>query len=230
VRLVGVVLLLVGLVAVVVGTFSGFGSLFSWNGRHAIDVVALPEGRAVRTLVPEPGRRYTASIQVTFDRGSVETREGIAVVEAKLPLVLRVKDPAGTVRAEAMGWLDPNEPPNVLYGQSAHGAAARADGPRSTELVVERLVGPFIAASNAPLSVEVDLGADRAGRARIVERRLVIYDDALPPRIHNAFVAAGAGAGVLVAGAAVLVVGWWRRRQVGQAGRKRGGIPARDVV
>lgn len=221
-RAVGVVLLFLGLVAVVVGTFSGCGALFSWNGRHATDVVALAEGRTVRKVVPEPGRRYTVSVQLAFDRESVETREGVAIVEAKIPLVVRVKDSAGTVRAEVTGWLDPNEPPNVLYGQSA-----RADVPHPAELMVERVVGPFIAASNAPLSVEVELGPDRIGRARASERRLVIYDDALPAKIRNAFVAAGLGAVAFGAGTVLLVAGWFRRRR---RPRNRGGIPASDVV
>lgn len=225
-RLVGVVLLLVGLLAVVVGTFSGCGTLFSWNGRHPIDAMDLPEGATVRSLVPEPGRRYTVSVQVVFDREGLDTHEGVTLVEAKQPLVVRVKDAAGTVRAEVVGWLDPNEPPNVLYGQSAKNPLPHSTKPMP-ELVVERLVGPFIASDKAPLSVQVDLGADRIGHARIAERRLVFYDDAMPPRIWNAFLVAGAGGAAFFIGAVLLVVGWWRRRR---GPRKRGGIPAHDVV
>jgi hypothetical protein len=221
VRGAGVVLLFLGLVALVVGIFSGCGTLFSWNGRHPIDVATLAEGANVRQLVPSPGRRYTVSIQLVFDREGIETREGIAIVEARIPLVVRVKDPAGTVRAEVVGWLDPSEPPNVLYGQ-----AARPDVPHPAELMIERLVGPFTTASNAPLSVDVELGTDRIGRARVSERRLVVYDDALPPKIRNAFVAAGVGGAAFGAGALLLVVGWFRRRR----SRNRSGIPAPDVV
>jgi hypothetical protein len=223
VRLIGVVLSLVGLVVVVVGTFSGCGSLFSWNGRHAVLAHALSEGHTTHELVPVEGRRYTIGIQVVFDREGLQSRDGIAVVEAKMPLVVRVKDASGTTRAETAGWLDPNEPPNVLYGQAARESMR---GPMP-ELAVERLVGPFTAASDAPLAVDVDLGPDRIGTAHVVERRLVIHDDAWPPSIRNAFIAAGVGATAFVFGIALVVVGWFKRRRTP---RKRGGISASDVV
>ncbi|MBX3197674.1 MAG: hypothetical protein KF894_05985 [Labilithrix sp.] len=242
----GFVLVLLGLIGIIVGAFNGSGSLFAWNGRHPIDTFALDGAPTVRTLVPEPGRRYTVSVQVTFERAGLELHEGATLVEAKMPLVVRVKDPAGNTRAEAVGWLDPGEPPNVLYGQavpnartSQHPDERTGSGPTSEapsggrlarpppELVVERLVGPFVASSEEPLSVAVDLGPDRVGRARIAERRLVIYDDALPPNIRNAFVVAGVGVVVFLAGLVVLVVAWFRRRG---APRKRGGIPAKGGV
>lgn len=241
-RRLGLVLVFLGAIGVVVGTFNGSGSLFAWNGRHPIDTLALDEAATARTFVPEPGRRYTVSVQVVFEREGLATHEGAAVVEAKMPLVVRVKDSAGTTRAEAIGWLDPGEPPNVLYGQTApqahvpqrpddrRGPAGAPEAPPrgrlarpSPELVVERLVGPFVASSDEPLAVTVDLGPDRVGRARIAERRLVIYDDAVPPNIRNAFVVAGAGAAASFAGLVVLVVAWFRRRG---APRNRGGIPA----
>lgn len=240
VRVIGVILFFLGLLAVVVGGFNGYGTLFSWNGRHPVDVIALGEGRVVEKLTPVPGRRYTVSVQVRFEREGLEHREGITVVEAKMPLAVRVKDPAGTTRAEVVGWLDPAEPPNVLYGHSVQeprrlprpaGSAATSRWGRSSqatpELAVERLVGPFAASSDAPLSIEVDLGPDRVGRARIAERRLVIYDDALPPKVWNAFLLAGGGGALLVAGLVLLVAGWFRRRG---SRRKRGGIPAPNVV
>lgn len=229
-RVLGAILFFLGLLAVVVGGLNGYGTLFSWNGRHPVDVIALGEGRRVETFTPAPGRRYTVSVQIRFEREGLERREGITVVEAKMPLAVRVKDGAGTTRAEVVGWLDPAEPPNVLYGQSAQerrparGGASRSEMP---ELVVERLVGPFASSSAAPLAIEVDLGPDRVGRARIGERRLVIYDDALPPPIWNALLLAAGGGVLLVAGLVVLAAGWFRRRG---ARRKRDGIPARDVV
>jgi hypothetical protein len=224
VRGAGVVLLFLGLVATVVGLFSGCGTLFSWNGRHPIDVTSLTEGKADRrTLEPKAGRRYTVSVQVVFDRETVETREGgVATLEAQFPLVVRVTDPAGTVRAEAAGWLDPNQPPNVLYGQSV-----RDDAGRKPELMVERLVGPFTASSTAPLAINVELGPDRVGHAGVSERRLVVYDDAIPAKIHKTFVVAGVGALAFIAGAVLLGVGWFRRRR---RPRNRGGIPKADVV
>jgi hypothetical protein len=208
VRAAGVFLLLLGLLASVVGLFSGCGSLFSWNGRHAIDVQTLPEGPSSRTLVPEPGRRYTLSVQVVFDREGLTKRDGVIVVEAKMPLVVRVKDPAGTTLAEVTGWLDPNEPPNVLFGQTARESMR---GPTS-DLYVERSVGPCIAASATPVSVDVDLGPDRVDAAQILARRLVIHDDALPSSIRNAFVVAAGGVVAFVAGLVIVVIGWFRRR------------------
>lgn len=225
-RITGLALLFVGLIALIVGTMSGCNTLFSWNGRHTVDAAALTEGHTTRALSPEPGRRYTVSIRLLFDRDSVELRDGVADVHAAFPLVVRVTDKQHTVRAEVSGWLDPSEPPNVLYGQAVKEAAMPY-----TELSVERLVGPFIASSADPLSIDVDLGPDRVGRARVLERRLVVYDDALPPQIRHAFMLAGGGAVVFVAGAVLTIRGWLRRRRdSGRTGRKRGGIPAADVV
>lgn len=229
-RALGIVFLFLGFVAVVVGTFSGCGSLFSWNGRHPVDTVVLQERSTQRPLKPVPGRRYTLSVQVVFDRESVETREGVAIVEAKFPIVVRVTDRAGTSMADTKGWLDPNEPPSVLYGQSVSDARAA-----HTELVVERLIGPFLTASDGPLTVSVDLGPDAVAegrRARVTERRLIVYDDALPPTIRNAFVLAAVGAFSFVAGLALVIVGWFRSRGRGSSPgrRKRGGIPGPNVV
>jgi hypothetical protein len=217
VRLPGVVLLILGLIALVVGIFSGCGSLFSWNGRHAIETSPLPEGDTTRTLTPVPGRRYTVSVQVAFDREGLEAGEGGPRVSAKMPLVVHVRDGAGTSLAGATGWLDPNEPPNVLYGQ---GARESARGPMP-ELAVERLVGPFTAASAAPLSVEVRLGPDRVGTARATARRLVIYDDALPPPIRNAFIVAALGAVAFFSGAVLLVTAWLRLPRRPSGSRKK---------
>ncbi|MBX3211729.1 MAG: hypothetical protein KF850_06830 [Labilithrix sp.] len=107
-----------------------------------------------------------------------------------------MKDPAGNTRAEAVGWLT-GEPPNVLSTavmslnarrrstrtsdrgrartRGAVGRAARAGPP--PELVVERLVGPFVASSEEPPPAAVDPAGSRRPRP-IAERRLVIYDDA----------------------------------------------------
>ncbi len=218
----GVVLLLLGLVAAVVGTFSGCNSLFTWNGRHAVEVMPLGEGPTTRELVPWGGRRYTVSVQVVFDREGLPESEGMPVVHAKMPLVVQVKDRMGTTLAQAAGWLDPAERPNVLYGQAAPPSQR---GPMP-ELLVERLVGPFASAGDQPLSVYVDLGADRVGEARIASRRLVIYDDRLPPSIRNSFVVAAVGALAFLAGVVLVAMGWWRRR----ARRKRIGIRTGDVV
>jgi hypothetical protein len=129
-------------------------------------------------------------------------------VDAKMPLVVQVKDGSGTSIIRAAGWIDPHEPPNVLLGQAEQPHAGRP----MPELVVERLVGPFLVTSAAPISIDVNLGPDRVGTTKIVERRLVIHDDAWPPAVRNAFLGAGAGAAALVAGIVLLVVGWFRRR------------------
>ncbi len=231
-RIIGVVLLVLGLVAAVAGTFSGLGSLFSWNGRHPISVVTLDEGPTTQELVPEPGRRYTLSIQVVFEREGLRKEEGVTHVEAKMPLVVRVKDQMGTSLAEATGWLDPAEPPNVLYGQAVRESEPRPGTPnartRATpELVVERLVGPFSSSSNAPLSVYVDLGADRVGTARIASRQLVIHDDRMPPNVRSSFIVAGVGLTAFLTGVVLVVIAWFKRRRTP---RKRGGIRASDVV
>jgi hypothetical protein len=216
-RLAGALLALVGLVAAVVAAFSGCGALFSWNGRHPIESRPLGEGPVTETLLPDPGRRYTVSVVVVFDREGLERRDdGLPVVRAKLPLVVRVKDPAGTSLAEATGWLDPDEPPNVLSGLAAR---ERARGP-TPELSVERLVGPFTVASSAPLTIDVTLGPDRAGGSRIAARRVVVYDDALPPSIRNAFIVVACGSAAFLAGIVVLVGGWLRRRSRSAAARR----------
>src|SRR5262245_20950747 len=113
-RLAGLVLVLFGLVAALVGTFAGMGSLFAWNGRHAVGSRPLVEGAVTEQLVPVAGRRYTVSVVVVFDREGLPTRDGAVVVQAKFPLVVRVKDAAGTSLAATSGWVDPEEPPNVL--------------------------------------------------------------------------------------------------------------------
>lgn len=214
VRAVGVLLLFVGLIASVVGFFSGCGTLFRWNGRHVIATETLATDVAYsKTFVPEPGRRYTLAIHVVFDRESVPTMDGSAKPEAKMSLVARVKDSAGTKLAEVTGWLDPAEPPNVLYGQSVPDSVTAARGDQAPELFVERLVGPFSTASAAPLVIEVNLGPDRLGAHRILHRRLILHDDALPSSIRNAFILGSGGVVLLLAGLIVAFIGWWRTRK-----------------
>ena len=207
-RLLGVFFLLLGVVAAVVGTFHGCGALFTWNGRHEVRSEPLGDVATRTTLLPDAGKRYTLAIEVVFDREDLPRRDGVVQVEAKMPLVATVKDAAGTKLAQVAGWLDPEEPPNVLYGQ----AAPEVRGRPAPELVVVRLLGPFTAASTAPLTVDVNLGPDRVGKAKILARRLVIHDDALPPAIRNAFILSVSGGVSFLAGVVLLVVGWFRRR------------------
>lgn len=218
----GVALFLIGLLAVIVCTMNGCGQFFTWSGRNAIESVPLAEGHTHHSFTPWGGRRYTVAIQAVFDPDQVEERDGMGAVEAKMSLVVRVKDKAGTTLAETTGWLDPNERPNVFYTRQLRKQVR--GGPR--EIAVERLVGPFLCASDDPLDVDVDLGPDRVGRVPILERRLVIHDDALPPAIRNAAIGAAAGAISGTAGFVLLVIGWWR----GRRRRKRSGIPRPNVV
>jgi hypothetical protein len=214
VRAVGVLLLFVGLIASVVGFFSGCGTLFTWNGRHVIDVQTLPDDVAYsKTFVPEPGRRYTLAIHVVFDRETAPKVDGSAKPEVKMSVVARVKDSVGTKLADVTGWVDPNEPPNVLYGQAVPDSVTVARGDQAPELFVERLIGPFSSASAAPLVIEVNLGPDRIGSQRILHRRLVLHDDAIPSSIRNAFILGSGGVALFLTGFILGFLGWWKRRK-----------------
>lgn len=208
VRIPGAVLLFVGLVLGVVGLFNGCNGLFTWNGRHPISITPMAaEGPTKPALVPEAGVRYTVAVQVVFDRAAAVRKDETDTVSAHMPLVVTVKDSHDTSLAKTSGWLDPNEPPNVLYGASAK------ESRRMPELVAERLVGPFMAASVAPLDVMVDLGADQAGGTPITERRIAIYDDKIPPSIKGFLAAGGVGVALFLAGIVVSLVGFFRRKK-----------------
>jgi hypothetical protein len=230
-RLAGVFTFLIGLVAVVVGTFNGCGSLFTFNGRHVVGSRAIDrtDGPIHQPLLPTAGRRYTLAVQVVFDREDLPRDEGLVRVEARMPLVVQVKDGTGRALTQVSGWLDPNEPPNVLYGQAAHESTR---GPMP-DLLVERLVGPFIATSSDPISIDVEIGPDRVGSAQITSRRLVVHDDALPASIRNAFIVAATGSAVLFAGVVLIGVGFFAKRFRStrkDGARKRVVIPRPDVV
>lgn len=220
-RLLGLSLLFLGFCAVVAGGFVSCTSIFAWSGRRAVESHAFAPGSPeARTLVPEAGRRYSIGVQIHFDRGVVPVRDGVAEVEARLPLVVRVSDRSGTSLAETMGWLDPHEPPTALYG---HGAQPQGRDRTLPDLFAERIVGPFGVSAGEPLDVRVDLGADRVGRGAIREARLVVYDDALPVSIKGAIGGAVAGVVVMLVGAYLTLVGFFRRRR-----RRRGarvGVP-----
>lgn len=207
-RITGAALLFFGLVLGVVGLFNGCNGLFTWNGRHAISLAPLAaEGPTKTSFVPEGGVRYTLAVQVVFDRAATTRKDETSAVEAHMPLVVTVKDGHGTSLAQTSGWVDPNEPPNVLYG------AAAKESRRMPELAVERLVGPFMAASVAPLDVFIDLGPDQTGGTPILERRLAIYDDKIPPSIKGFLAAGGVGVLLFFAGIGVSLVGFFRRRK-----------------
>lgn len=220
-RVSGVALFLLGLVTLIVCSMNGCGAFFTWNGRNPIESVPLPEGHTHHRFTPWGGRVYTIAVQVIFDPEHVEEKDQMASVSAKMSLVVKVKDKAGTSLAEATGWLDPDEKPNVFYTRPLR--VQTRGGPR--EISVERLIGPFRTSGDEPLDIDVDLGPDRVGRFPILERRLVIHNDALPPAIRNGAIGAAAGAIAALAGFVLLLVGWWRGRR-----RKRSGIPRASVV
>jgi hypothetical protein len=206
-RILGTVLLLVGLLLLVSGTLLGCGALFSWNGKHLIETRTLEsETPFVLVLAPEPGRRYSCSVQIVFERTAPPPA-------AKLSVVARVVDKSGSKLAETVGWIDPDEPPTVLYGTHA--------GREKSDLLAERGIGAFHASSRDPVEVRIELGADRTGTARILERRLVVYDDVTPAPIKRALWGAAAGGVLLLTGLGVLFGSFFRRRA------RRGGIRGR---
>jgi len=213
-RRIALFLVVLGIVAVVVGAAQGCGRLFSFNGRHPIAVEPLVPGTPLRKSFPaRSDRRYTLAVQVVFEREGLPEANGQLVVEARLPLVAALEDTSGVAVAKVVGWLDPSEPPAVLYGHSADKNQRRPSGAPPTELVVERLVGPFTALDDRAVMFAVDLGADRIGKVPIKEARCVIYDDVLPTSIRAAFGGAVAGVAALVSGVILLLFGLVRSRR-----------------
>lgn len=203
-RILGSLLLVVGLLLLVSGSLLGCGALFSWNGKHLVETRTLESDKPfVHTLEPEPGRRYSFAVQVVFER--TETAPA-----AKISIVARVVDKSGAKLGETIGWIDPDEPPTVVYG--IH---------QASELLAERVIAAFHASSRDPVEIRVELGADRTGTTRILERRLVVYDDVTPAPIKRALWGAAAGGVLFVAGILVLFGSFFRRRS------RRGGIRAR---
>lgn len=207
VRIVGTLLFVVGLLLLVSGSLLGCGALFSWNGKHLVDTQTVESEKPfVHSFTPEPGRRYSFAVQVVFERTE-------AAPAAKLSLVASIVDKSGAKLGETVGWIDPDEPPTVVYG--IH---------QSSELLAERVVGAFHATTRDPVEVRVELGADRTGTTRILERRLVVYDDVTPAPIKRALWAAALGGVLFVAGIAVLFASFFRGRA------RRGGIRPRKIV
>lgn len=212
-RRLGFGLVIVGLVVAIVGTALGSGALFTFSGRHPIATAPIVLGTPLHQVVAaKAGRRYTLAVQVVFDRAGLEEENGALVVDAQLPLVASLES------AKVSGVLDPNVPPNVLYGQSANPnvRAPRGAGPR--ELVAERLVGPWIATRDGDAACEVGLELDRRGRARITEARIIVYDDRLPSSITTTLAVAGAGLISLVSGTILVLFGG---RRAGRGGARR---------
>jgi hypothetical protein len=216
-------LVAVGLVALVVGLASGCGTLFSFNGRHPIAVQPVVVGTPLRHTFPgKAGRRYTVAVHVVFDRAAAPESNGQLIVDARLPLVASIEDAAGAPAAKVAGWLDTNEPPTVLYGHVVSESRRRPMGGAPEELVAERLVGPYLATEDREVAYVVELGADQIAKVPILETRVVVYDDRLPPSITVAFVAAVGGALALIIGSMLLFLGLFKAR--------RGGTRRRQIV
>jgi hypothetical protein len=216
-------LVVVGLVGLVTGLASGCGSFFSFNGRHPIAVEPLVPGTPLRTSFhAKAGKHYTLAVHVLFVRESAPESNGQLVVEAKLPLVAAFEDASGAPVAKVVGWLDPDQPPTVLYGHVTSANHRRPMGVGPAELVAERLIGPYTAPAERDVTYVVDLGPDRLGTSPIQAARVVVYDDALPTAIRVAFAGAGAGALALVTGLILLLFGLVRSR--------RGGTRRRQIV
>ena len=216
-------LVAVGLVALVVGIASGCGTLFSYNGKHPIAVQSFASSTPLRHTFPaKAGRRYSIAVHVVFDRDAVPDSNGQLVVEARFPLVASIEDGAGLPAAKVVGWLDPSEPPTVLYGHVASASQRRPMGAGPEELVAERLVGPYMPAQDRDVTYAVELGADLIAKVPVRETRVVVYDDALPSAIGVAFAVAGVGALALITGVILLFLGLFTAR--------RGGTRRRQIV
>lgn len=203
-RIVGTLLVVVGLLLLVSGSLLGCGALFSWNGKHLVETRTIEaEKPLVHTLAPEPGRRYSVAVQVVFERSA-------GPPAAKIALAGRIVDKSGAKLGETVGWIDPDEPPTVVYG--AH---------QTSDLLAERAVGAFNASTRDPVEIRVELGADRTGTTRILEHRLVVYDDVTPAPIKRALWGAAAGGVLFSVGLGVLFVSFFRGRS------RRGGIRGR---
>ena len=220
-RRLGFLLVVVGLVALVAGAASGCGSFFSFNGRHPVAAQAIVPGMPIRQTFPaKHGMRYTLAVHVVFEREDLPMRDGMLVVEAQLPLMASLEDSSGVAIAKAVGWIDPNEPPTVLYGSGANPNARRPAGAGPAELVAERLIGAYNAPIDRDVTYAVDLGVDRIGKAQVKAARVVLYDDALPVAVTLAFAAAAAGAAALAAGVILLLFGLLRASRGGARRRK----------
>jgi hypothetical protein len=206
VRIVGTLLTLVGLLLLVSGGFLGCGALFTWNGKHLVESHPLESGVPfVHAVTPEPGLRYSFAVQVVFERAD-------APPAAKLSIVARIVDKSGAKLGETVGWIDPDEPPTVVYGTHQR---------QGSDLLAERVVGAFNASARDPVEIRVELGADRTGTTRILERRLVVYDDVTPAPIKRALWGAAAGGVLFLTGLGVLFASFFRGRS------RRGGIRPR---
>jgi hypothetical protein len=219
-RKLGALLLFFGIVACAIGGFSGCGALFTWNGKHIVAVDDVEIGKPfVKTFEAVRGRRYVAGVQIVFDRTEAPVKDGEVIVASHMPLVATMTDGSGTQVAHVTGWLDPNEPPTMLYGRSA----------RTGELAAERLVGPWLSRHDETARLDIRLEPDRDTpeeyRSRVAQARVVLYDDRTPTSVVLGLVTAGVGAVSVIVGIALLALGSFRASR-----KRRDGISALRVV
>lgn len=214
-RKLGALLLFLGIVACAIGGFAGCGALFTWNGKHVVAVYDIEVGKAfTKKFDAVRGRRYVAGIQVVFDRKEAPTENGEAIVQSRMPLVAQMSDGTGVQVAQTTGWLDPNEPPTVLYGRGA----------RTGELAAERYLGPWTAVLDETGTLYVRLDEDAAG-SRVAATRVVLYDDRMPTPIILGLVALGGGGVAVIVGIGMLLLGSFRAKR-----KRRDGISSLRVV
>lgn len=198
-RTITIALLVLGVVLLGGGLFFGCGFYAEWNGRNVVLETPLTPGTPVSAEVDAmPSRRYTFSARVTVDGRDLpeETAsKGASALELSMPFAMQLRNGDGQTVQEQSGFLS-NQPPTSVYGDPTGGASGRG----SRAIVAERFLGPYPSAGPQKLHVELDLGADQLGKARLADARLVVYDDAMPPRVRRAFGAAGVGAVAFFAG------------------------------
>lgn len=198
--------MVVGLAAAVISIASAVESLYSDKGCHPVAVFSLQPGVPLReTFAAKSGKRYLLGLQVYFERDGLAESEGAHVVRAQFPVRASLED------TKIIGWLNPEEPPTVLYDRTTD-PTVRPEGIDPNELVAERTVGPYLAPSDRQLAFDVDLGIDRIATAKQKHARVVVYNDALPRSITLRFVAGAGGATAFIAGAFWLFVNFFRAR------------------
>lgn len=217
-RSLAITLLLLGVVLLGGGLFFGCGFYAEWNGRNVLVERPITLGSATAADVDaKEGHRYTFSARVVVDRRDVSPEDaarGASALELEMPWSMRLVDGGGQRVLEQAGFLS-HEPPTSVYGDAMGGATGRG----AHALVAERFLGPYPNAAPQKLHVDLDLGEDRRGVAKVADARLVVYDDALPRRIVVPFIAAGGGVVLILASLVLGIVGLTRRYVRGAAGR-----------
>lgn len=210
-RKLAIALVLLGLALFGGGLFFGCGFYAEWDGRNVVLERPVTPGTPISADIDAfVGRRYTFSARVEIDGREVSAEDaakGASAVELQMPFAMRLSNGDKQVLLTQTGFLS-QEPPTLVYGDPAGGTSGR--GGRG--VVAERFLGPYPSAGPQKLHVDLELGQDVLGRARIADAKLVIYDDATPARIRRPFAASGVGLLALFAGGVLGLVAFARRR------------------